>query len=98
MISCTVILSALGHIGRWDGELGVDFVQGMLGGRESELVLEQCGLGGVLIRVGEVQALDRIEELLRLLDEAREIAEHGCMSCWGESRIVNTSSYNPYLG
>lgn len=80
VVEAGVGLSALGGIGGRDGELGVDLVEGMLGGGESELVLEEGGLGGVTIRVGQVQALHRVEKLLGLLDDAGEVEHGGCMS------------------
>lgn len=44
-----VSLAALGDIGGGYGELGIDLVEGVLGGGESELVLEEGGLGGVSV-------------------------------------------------
>lgn len=52
----------------------------MLGGRESKLVLEEGGFGRIAVGVGEVQALHRVQQLLGLLNKARD-GEHGvCMS------------------
>lgn len=73
------VLAALGGVGGWDGELGRDFVERMLRRGEAELALEEGGLGGVLVGVREAKALGGIEELLGLLDEAREVI-HGCGS------------------
>lgn len=81
MVSC-IVLAALGDIGGRNRELGVDLVQGMLGRRESELVLEEGGFGRIPVRVGQVQTLHRIQQLLGLLDEVGEV-EHGDSLSWG---------------
>lgn len=80
MVEAGIALSALYGVRRGYGELGVDFVEGMLGGREAELVLEEGGLGRVSVGVGEIQALHRIQQLLSLLDEAGNVEHDGCMS------------------
>lgn len=77
-----IVLAALSGIGRGDGELGIDLVQWVLGGGESELVLEEGGLGRVPVRVRQVQALHGVQQLLGLLDKAREV-EHGSCKSWG---------------
>lgn len=40
-------------------------------------MLEQRRLGGVAVRVGEVETLGGIDELLGLLHNVREVGEHG---------------------
>lgn len=59
--AAVAVLGALGHIGRRDGELSVDLVERVLGGREAELVLEERRLGRILVRVGQVQPLGRVQ-------------------------------------
>lgn len=51
----------------------------MLGGREAELVLEEGGFGRISIRVRQVQALHRVQQLLGLLDKVGDIEHDSCM-------------------
>lgn len=76
VVASLSVLVSLCHIGRRDRKLGRDLKEGVLGVWESELVLEEGRFGRVSIRVGEVQALGRVEELLRFLHEARKV-QHG---------------------
>ena len=75
--SSIVVPVTLGGVGGWDGELGVDLVEGVLGLRKAELVLEERGFGGISIGAGQIEALGRIDELLGLLDDVGEVGEHG---------------------
>lgn len=74
--SSVMVFLSLGDVGGGDCELGIDFVDGVLGGGEAELALEEGGFGRIPIRIGEIQALRWIDELLGLLHEAREVGEH----------------------
>lgn len=76
IVETRIILASLGDVRGGDGKLGGDLVQGMLRGRESELILEEGCLGGIPVGVSEVQALHRVKKLLSLLDEAGNI-KHG---------------------
>lgn len=90
------VFAAVGDVRGGDGQLGGDLKQGRLGTRETELALEEGGLGGVPVRVGQVQALHRIDQLLGgrlgLLDEAGEV-EHDCGSRVGLSQPVVDDLY-----
>jgi hypothetical protein len=81
------VLVAMSGI-RWGNrELGVDLVERVLRRGEAELALEQGRLGRVFIGVGEVQPLGWIQELLRLLDKAREV-QHGGIVALDPGRLV----------
>lgn len=82
IVEACIILAALGYIGWRNCKLGVDFVQGMLGRGQSELVLEEGCLGGVAVGVGQIQALHGVQQLLGLLDETGKV-EHGDRLSWG---------------
>lgn len=90
------VFAAVGNVRGGDGQLGGDLKQGRLRTRETELALEERGLGGVPVRVGEVQALHGINQLLGsrlgLLDEAGEV-EHDCGSPVGLSQPVVDDLY-----
>jgi hypothetical protein len=77
MPSSIVVLVAVSGIGGGDGQLGSDLVEGCLGGGESELALEEGRLGGVPVRAGEIESLGRVDELLGLLHDVRQVGEHG---------------------
>lgn len=72
-----MILVALRRVGGRNGELGVDLVQGVLRGRQTELILEERGFRRIPVRARQIETLCRINELLSLLDNAREVGEHG---------------------
>lgn len=72
-----MVLVALGGVGRRDGQLSIDLVEGRLRGGEAELVLEEGRLGGISVRAGEIEALGRVDELLGLLHDVRQVGEHG---------------------
>ena len=72
-----VVLVAVGGVGRGDGQLGIDLAEGRLRGGQAELALEERGLGGVAVGAGEVESLGRVDELVGLLHDAREVGEHG---------------------
>jgi len=71
-VAPVAVLIALGGIGGGYRELGGDLVQRVLRVGQAELALEQRGLGRVLVRRAEVEPLGGIQQLLRLLDEARQ--------------------------
>lgn len=66
-----LVLAALCHVRRRDGELGCDLVERVLRVGQPKLALEEGGLGRVLVGIGQVQALGRIKQLLCLLHKAR---------------------------
>ncbi len=64
MPASVVVFAAMSDVRRRDGKLGGDLEQGRLGARETELALEERGLGGVSVGVGQVQALHGVDQLL----------------------------------
>lgn len=75
--SSIVVLVTLCNVGGRDGELCVDLVQRVLRGGQAELALEQEGFRGIAVGAGEIESLGRVDELLGLLHDAREVGEHG---------------------
>lgn len=68
---------AVGGVRGRNGEFGVDLVEGFLGAGKAKLALEQGRLGRVLVGVGEVEALGRVDELLGLLHQAGQVQHDG---------------------
>lgn len=99
MPASVVVLTTVGDIRRRDSELGGDLKERRLGAWETELALEEGGLGGVPVRVSQVQALHGINQLLGsrlgLLDEAGDVEHDGrgpvhsspSSTIWGEGLI-----------
>lgn len=83
MPSSVLDLITLCYVGRRYREFGIDLVEGVLGGGQAELVLEERSFGGVSIGGRQIQALGRIDELLGLLDDVCEVGEHGSGSVSG---------------
>lgn len=78
IVPTSIVLLFSSRSVRWrDGQLGGDFVEGILGRRETELTLEQRRLGRIPVRAGEIQSLCRVNELLCLLHYIGEVGEHG---------------------
>lgn len=82
--SSVVVLIAVGNVGRWDGKLSVDLVEGRLGGGEAELALEKGRLGGIAVGAGEIEPLGGIDELLGFLDDIGQVGKHG----FGQQRMT----------
>jgi len=79
-------LVPVGDIGGRYSQLGIDFVERRLGRRETELALEEDGLGRISVRVGKIQPLGGIDQLLSLLNEIREVVQHD--SQWARPAVI----------
>lgn len=66
-------LFSLSNVAGWDRELRIDLVEGRLRRRKAKLALEEGGFRRVAIRIGEVQSLRRVDELLSFLHEVCEL-------------------------
>ena len=95
-----MVFVALGDVGGRDGQLGGDLVQRRLAAGQTELVLKQGRLGGILVRVGEVQPLHGINQLLGsrlgLLHQVAEIVEHDggrSRKAWEEGARAPVKAY-----
>lgn len=84
MPSSLVILITLGNVGGRDGQLSVDLVERGLGVGKAELVLEKRGFGWIAIGAGQIEPLGRVNKLLGLLHDAREVGEHN----FGQRRMT----------
>lgn len=84
MPSSIAILITLGDVGGRDGKLGVDLVEGGLGVGKAELTLEEGGFGGIAVGAGQIEPLGRVNKLLGLLHDVREVGEHG----FGQRRMT----------
>lgn len=73
MPSSLLVLIAVCRVGRWNSKLGVDLVEGCLGGREAELTLEQGRLGRIAIGTGKIESLGGINKLLCFLDNVGQV-------------------------
>lgn len=77
MPSSIVSFISLRYVGRRYSKLSIDLDERVLGGGEAELPLEQRCFGGVSVGAGQIETLCRVNELLGLLNDAREVGKHG---------------------